>query len=125
MIPPACQPVEIVDLQIEAWRGRDATRFADFYAPDAVIVMGPGDDDTLEGREAIRMHYENAFLEMPADIQLEIANRITSGEYVIDEEALHGDGFAGEAVGIYRVEACLITHVQFLPWVDHEEGVAE
>ena len=71
------------------------------------------------------MHYENAFLEMPADTNLEIANRITSGEYVIDEEALWGDGFAGEAVAIYRVQSCLITHVQFLPWVDHEEGAAE
>ena len=56
---------------------------------------------------------------------LEIANRITSGEYVIDEEALHGDGFAGEVVATYRVQSCLITHVQFLPWVDHVEGVAE
>ena len=103
-----------------------------------------GEGDTLEGRDAIWAHYENAFLEMPADTNLEIANRITSGEYVIDEEALWGDGFAGEAVAIYRVQSvpilvqsqdfefedhytrrCLITHVQFLPWVDHEEGVAE
>jgi hypothetical protein len=36
-----------------------------------------------------------------------------------------GDAFAGEVVAIYRVQSCRITHVQFLPWVDHEEGVAE
>ena len=120
-----CLAMEVVDAQIVAWRARDAAAFADFYAPDAVIVMGPGEDDTLEGREAIRSHYENAFLEMPADTHLEIANRITSGEYVIDEEAMRGDGFAGEVVAIYRVQSCLITRVEFLPWVDHVEGVAE
>ena len=139
-----CLAMEVVDAQVVAWRARDAAAFAEFYAPDAVIVMGPGEGDTLEGRDAIWAHYENALLEMPADTKLEIANRITSGEYVIDEEALWGDGFAGEAVAIYRVQSvpilvqsqdfefedhytrrCLITHVQFLPWVDHEEGVAE
>ena len=120
-----CLAMEVVDAQIVAWRARDAAAFADFYAPDAVIVMGPGEDDTLEGREAIRSHYENAFLEMPAEAHLEIANRIVSGEYVIDEEAMRGDGFAGEVVAIYRVQSCLITRVEFLPWVDHVEGVAE
>ena len=120
-----CLPDEVVDAQVLAWRARDAAAFSEFYAPDAVIVRGPGDDDTLSGREAIREHYTNAFVEMPADTNLEIANRITSGEYVIDEEALWGDGFAGEAVAIYRVQSCLITHVQFLPWVNREEGVAE
>ena len=120
-----CLAMEVVDAQVIAWRARDAAAFAEFYAPDAVIIMGPGEDETLTGRAAIRDHYENAFIEMPADTNLEIANRITSGEYVVDEEALWGDGFAGEAVAIYRVESCLITHVRFLPWVDHEEGVAE
>lgn len=118
-----CPPDEVIDAQVVAWRARDAAAFVEFYAPDAVIDMGMG--DTLEGREAIREHYTNAFLEMPAETNLEIANRITSGEYVIDEEALWGDGFAGEAVAIYRVQSCLITHVQFLPWVNHEEGGAE
>ena len=119
-----CLPLEVIEPQIVAWRARDANAFAEFYAPDAVIVMSPG-GDVLTGRDAIRDFYADAFLEMPADAHLEIANRITSGEYVIDEEALWGDGFAGEAVAIYRVQNCLITHVDFLPWVDHAEGVAE
>ena len=120
-----CLAMEVVDAQIVAWRARDAVEFASFYARDAVIVMGPGDDDTIEGGDAIWRHYDAAFLEMPADAHLEIANRITSGEYVIDEEAMRGDGFAGEVVAIYRVQSCLITRVEFLPWVDHVEGVAE
>jgi len=120
-----CLAMEVVDAQIEAWRARDAAAFVEFYAPDAVIEMGPGDDDTLVGRDAIFAHYENAFLEMPANIHLEIGNRITSGEYVIDEEVMQADGLAGEVVAIYRVQACRITHVSFLPWVNHEEGVAE
>jgi len=120
-----CLAMEVVDAQIEAWRARDASAFVQFYAPDAVINMGPGDEDRLVGRGAILDHYENAFIEMPADVHVEIANRITSGEYVVDEEVQHGDGFAGEVVAIYRVQACLITSVQFLPWVNHEEGVAE
>ncbi len=120
-----CLAMEVVDAQIVAWRARDAAAFAEFYAPDAVIVMGPGEDDTLEGREAIRMHYENAFLEMPAGTHLEIGNRIVSGDYVIDEEVLHGDGFAGEVVAIYQLRSCLISRVEFLPWVDHAEGGAE
>jgi len=120
-----CLAMEVVDAQIEARRARDVSAFVQFYAPDAVIDMGPGDEDRLVGRDAILDHYESAFIEMPADVQVEIANRITSGEYVVDEEALHGDGFAGEVVAIYRVQACLITSVQLLPWVNHEEGVAE
>ena len=120
-----CLPDEVIDAQVLAWRARDAAAFSEFYAPEAVIVMGPGEDETLTGRPAIREYYANAFIEMPADTNIEIANRITSGEYVIDEEALWGDGFAGEAVVIYRVQSCQIAHVQMLPWVNHEEGVAE
>ncbi|MBN8552728.1 MAG: SgcJ/EcaC family oxidoreductase [Caulobacterales bacterium] len=120
-----CLAMEVVDAQIAAWRARDTAAFVEFYAPDAVIVMGPGEDDTLQGGDAIRTHYANAFLEMPADTHLEIANRITSGEYIVDEEAISAGGFAGEVVAICRVQSCQITHVQFLPWVNHEEGVAE
>ena len=120
-----CLAMEVVDAQIAAWRARDAAAFVQFYAPDAVIDMGPDVDESLIGRDAILAHYENAFLEMPADVHLEIGNRITSGEYVVDEEVIHAGGFGGEVVAIYRVQSCLITHVQFLPWVNHEEGVAE
>lgn len=120
-----CLADEVVDAQVLAWRARDAVAYSELYAPDAVVIMGTGEDETLTGRGAILDHYANAFIEMPADTNLETANRITSGEYVVDEVVMWGDGFAGETVVIYRVQSCLITRAEFLPWVNHEEGVAE
>ena len=120
-----CLAMEVVDAQVEAWRARDAAAFASHYAPDAVVVMGPGEEDTLIGREAIEDFYGNAFIEMPALIEMTISNRITSGEYVIDEETIVGDMISGEAVVIYQVRSCQIVRAEILPWVEHGEGVAE
>ncbi|WP_029087248.1 SgcJ/EcaC family oxidoreductase [Brevundimonas aveniformis] len=120
-----CLAMEVVDAQVEAWRARDAAAFASHYAPDAVVVMGSNEDEVLIGREAIQDFYGNAFLEMPAQIELTISNRITSGDYVIDEGTLVGDQVAGEAVVIYQVRSCQIVRAEILPWVEHGEGVAE
>ena len=122
-----CLAMEVVDAQVEAWRARDAAAFASHYAPDAVVVSVSleATPSVLIGREAIQDFYGNAFLEMPAQIELSISNRITSGDYVIDEETLVGDQVAGEAVVIYQVRSCQIVRAEILPWVEHGEGVAE
>lgn len=120
-----CLPDEVVDAQVVAWRARDAAAYAAVFAPDAVVVMGEGEDDTLRGRDAIRDFYENAFIERVANLEMVVTNRIISGNYVIDERAMSGDSVAGEIVGIYEVRGCEIVRQTFLPWVEHEEGVAE
>lgn len=116
-----CTPVGVVEAQIAAWRARDAAAFSALYAPDAVIYDHPG-EVLMEGRPAIEEHYANAFLEMPAATELTIANRIVSGDYVIDAEHIDADGFGVEAVVIYRVESCLIGRVDFLPALPVEQG---
>ena len=109
-----CDPVEVVDRQLAAWRARDAAAFASHYAADAVMTDHPG-VVTFSGREAIEARYAEVFAARgPAEVVIE--SRIVSGEYVIDDEAVSSAQGSARGVVIYRVQNCLIGRADYLPF---------
>ena len=109
-----CDPATVIDQQLAAWRARDAEAFASHYAADAVMTDHPG-VVTFSGREAIQARYAQRFAARgPAQVVIE--TRIVSGEYVIDDEAVSSARELARGVVIYRVQNCLITRADYLPF---------
>ncbi|MDP2116707.1 MAG: SgcJ/EcaC family oxidoreductase [Brevundimonas sp.] len=109
-----CDPATVVDQQLAAWRARDAEAFASHYAADAVMTDHPG-VVTFSGREAIQARYAQAFAARgPAQVVIE--TRIVSGDYVIDDESVSSARELARGVVIYRVQNCLITRADYLPF---------
>jgi hypothetical protein len=81
--------------------------------PDVVVQDGLG-STLMEGREAMRREYAPFFAEHP-QLRGEILTRITAGDYVIDEEHIHGwQPEPVHAVAIYHVADGLIDHVRLI-----------
>ena len=109
-----CDPAAVIDQQLAVWRVRDAVAFASHYAADAVMTDHPG-VVTFSGREAIQARYAEAFTTRgPAEVVIE--TRIVSGDYVVDDETVSWAQGGGRAVVIYRVQNCLITRADYLPF---------
>ena len=109
-----CDPATVIDQQLAAWRARDAQAFANYYAADAVMTDHPG-VVTFSGREAIQARYAQAFAARgPAEVVIQ--TRIVSGEYVIDDEAVSSARELARGVVIYRVQNCLISRADYLPF---------
>lgn len=111
----ACDPVTVVDQQIAAYRARDVEAFVAFYTPDAVLYDHPG-SVVMTGRDEMRREYTRTF-SASANMTLTIADRIVSGQYVIDKEAISDGVRHAEVVAIYHVNDCLIDRVDFTPVV--------
>jgi len=108
-----CDPATVVDQQLAAWRARDASAFAAHYAADAVMTDHPG-VVTVSGRDAIQAHYTTGFAAGPGEVSIQ--TRIVSGEYVIDDEIVSTPRGSGQGVVIYRVQNCLISRADYLPF---------
>lgn len=96
----------VVQAHVEAYKGRDAERFADCYADDA-RTLGPDGSVVAVGRAAVRQFYSKLFEQSP-ELHMRIAARIVVGDFVIDEEHASGLVFEGmpsqlHAAGVYRV----------------------
>jgi putative hydrolase of HD superfamily len=107
----------VVDAQIEAYRAKDIERYLSHFADDASVVFFDGTPMSSD-KEAIRLQYGKMFADSP-DLQVTIANRIVSGEFVIDEEHLSGFNYGGmpremTAVAIYRVVDGKIARMMIL-----------
>lgn len=109
-----CGPAAVIDQQLAAWRARDAEAFASHYAADAMMADHPG-VVTFSGREAIQARYARSFA-APGPAEAVIKTRIVSGEYVIDDEAVTTARGSVRGVVIYRVQNCLITRADYLPF---------
>ena len=102
-----------VDAQIRAYNARDVGGFIAQYALDVVVEDGTG-TILMRGREALRAEYGPFFAGSPG-LRGEIVQRIEIGEYVIDEERIHGwQPEPVRAVVIYHVKDGLIDPVRFL-----------
>jgi hypothetical protein len=108
---------DVVDAQIEAYRARDVERFVSCYADDASVVLFDG-TPMFADRQAMREQYGKLFADSP-DLQLTIANRMTAGEFVVDEEHVSGFQFDGmptemTALSVYRVTDGKISKLMLL-----------
>jgi|HubBroStandDraft_5_1064220.scaffolds.fasta_scaffold1804703_1 hypothetical protein len=110
-------PAAVIDGQIAAYRDRDLERFLSYYAADA-IILDPDGNPVMTGLAQLRQQYGQSFQANPG-LTIEIARRMTVGEYVVDEEHLSnlGDPAGPDtvtAVAIYRVTGGLISRVMLL-----------
>ena len=108
---------EVVDAQIEAYRARDVERFLSYYADDASVVAFDG-SAMFADKQAMREEYGKLFADSP-ELTVTIANRMATGDFVVDEE--HLSGFhSGEmptevaALSIYRVTDGKIAQLMLL-----------
>ena len=102
-----------VEAQLEAYNARDVERFLACYSADVVVQDGAG-TTLMQGREAMRAEYEAFFAGYP-DLRGEIVQRINAGDYVIDEERIHGwQRDPVHAVAIYHISDGLIDHVRLI-----------
>jgi hypothetical protein len=102
-----------VEAQLAAYNARDVDAFLACYAPDVVAEDGSG-SVLMSGAEEMRSAYEQFFQDFP-ELHGEVVSRIQVGDYVIDEERIHGwQDDVVSAVAIYHVSGAVIDHVRFL-----------
>jgi hypothetical protein len=105
--------VDQVEAQLRAYNARDVDAFVAQYAPDAVITDGKG-AVLMQGGAAIRAEY-GPFFEAYPELRAAITSRIAIGDYVIDEELIHGwQPEPVRAVAVYHVADGLIDRVTLL-----------
>ena len=106
-----------VQQQIDAYNDLDLDGFLAAYAEDAILEDGEG-NVMARGHDGIRALYGELFSRSPR-LHGEIVNRISVGEYVIDEERVTGIEMEGSpsevhAAVVYRVVGGKIAHVRLL-----------
>ena len=111
------EPADVVDAQVKAFQGRDLESFLACYSVNAVIKDADG-NVMMGGMESLRRMYGQLFRDSPA-LAVAIPNRMTVGEYVVDEEQIEGFNLAGyppaiHAVAVYRVSGQSIREVTLL-----------
>ena len=102
-----------VEAQLEAYNAHDVDGFLASYSPDVLVQDGAG-TTLMQGLDAMRTEYAPFFAEN-SELRGEIVHRINAGEYVIDEELIHG--WLPEpvrAVAIYHIADGLIDHVRLI-----------
>lgn len=102
-----------VEAQLEAYNARDVDRFLACYSAEVVVQDGAG-NTLMEGHGSMRAEYTPFFGGCP-DLRAELLHRIEAGDYVIDEERIHGwQPDPVRAVAIYHVADGLIDHVRLI-----------
>jgi len=107
----------VVDAQIEAFRARDVERFLSHYADDASVVVFDG-SAMFADKQAMREQYGKLFADS-SDLSVTIANRMTAGDFVVDEEHLSGFHFGDwptemTALSVYRITDGKISKLMVL-----------
>jgi uncharacterized protein (TIGR02246 family) len=111
----ACEPVDVVQTQLEAYNKRDVAAFVATYAPDAAVYNHPGVLQ-MRGRAEMTKQYGAMFKAMPSGYA-EVKNRIAVRDAVIDHEIAYeakGEPLI-EIAALYTVRNCLIQRVDFFP----------
>jgi hypothetical protein len=105
---------EVVQLQLDAYNGRDISTYAALFAPDACVsAIGDGKIFARDCRE-IREFYAARFASSP-ELHCELVSRIALGPWVVDHERVTGIGTSlVEIIAIYEVRDGLIRNVRFL-----------
>lgn len=102
----------IVQKQLDAYNSRDINAFLATYSNDIKLYNFPSELMT-DGIETMRKDYTN-FFKSAIDLNCKIANRIITGNKIIDEEFVTVNGKTFNAVVIYEVENGKIVKVTFL-----------
>lgn len=111
------EPRDIVQAAIDAYHDHDLDRCLAYYAPDVVVQDGDG-QVLMDGADAVRARYAKAIADNP-NVRYDIPNRITLGDWVIDEERVTGFTKPGapevlRAVLVYRLSGDRIREIRIL-----------
>ena len=111
------EPPAVVQAAIDAYHDHDLDRCLGYYAADVVVKDAEG-NILMDGADAVRSRYAKSILDNP-NIHYDIPNRITLGEWVIDEERVTGFNKPGSpdvmrAVLIYRLSGDRICEILIL-----------
>lgn len=111
------EPRDVVQAAIDAYHDHDLDRCMSYYASDVVVKDADG-TVAMDGREAVRGRYARSMSENP-EMHYDIANRISLGAFVVDEEHVTGLTKPGapeevHAVLIYRFSGDLIREITIL-----------
>jgi len=111
------EPSAVVQAAIDAYHDHDLDRCLGYYAADVVVKDAEG-NILMDGAGAVRSRYAKSILDNP-NIHYDIPNRITLGEWVIDEERVTGFTKPGStdvmrAVLIYRLSGDRIREIWIL-----------
>jgi hypothetical protein len=105
-------PIEIVQLQLDAYNARDLDAFAKTYAESIRIFRMPATEPAIVGMKQLREVYKARF--SSPGLHADIVNRIVIGNKVIDHERVVGiEKNPVEAVAVYEVTNGLIQVVWF------------
>ena len=108
---------DVVDAQIEAYQARDVQRFLSCYADDASAVLFDG-TPIFADKQVMREQYGKLFADSPG-LRLTIANRMTAGAFVVDQEEISGFRFGDmpteiTALSVYQVTDGKISKLMLL-----------
>jgi hypothetical protein len=108
---------DVIDAQIEAYRARDVERFLSHYADDASVVLFDG-TPMFPDKQVMREQYGKLFADSPG-LGITIANRISAGDFVVDEEHISGLHFGDmptemTALSVYRITNGKISKLMLL-----------
>ncbi len=106
-----------VQEQVDALNDRDLERFVSAFSPNVVVTDGAG-NVMMEGHDGLRTFYGPAFSQSP-QMHVDVLNRTSVGQYVIDEERVTGiavEGYPPEMHGaaVYKVVDGKIAYMQLL-----------
>lgn len=110
----AATPEEVVQRFVDAANALDAGAMAALVAEDAVFARLPGGEVMLDGRDAIRRHYERSLRSRPAEFHITVESRIVEGQFVIDQEHFAGLPGRSQATWMYLVQDGLIRRAWVL-----------
>jgi uncharacterized protein (TIGR02246 family) len=108
---------DVIDAQIEAFRAKDVEKFLSHYADDTSVVIFDG-TAMFPSKQVMREAYGKLFADSP-DLQVTVASRMATGDFVVDEEHLTGVRFEGmppemTALTVYRVADGKIARLMLL-----------
>jgi hypothetical protein len=108
-------PVDVVQLQLEAYNAHDLARFLATYSDSIRIYRPPNPEPVFSGKPALSRFYAAERFNRPA-LRADILNRTVLGNKVIDHElvwGVHDKPF--EIAAVYEVIDGLIQTVWQFP----------
>ncbi|MEM7762445.1 MAG: nuclear transport factor 2 family protein [Pseudomonadota bacterium] len=105
-------PLQIVNARMAAYNAHDIDAFLAVYSEDIQIYTYPNIALGTKGKAHLRGIFEPLFDE--GQVNVEIHQQITQGNYVINHETVSFAGKDTKYVSIYEVKDGLIVSVQFV-----------
>lgn len=106
-------PSDIVDAHLEPFNNRELEKLASAFSENVIVGLYQKDTTTV-GKESLKSGYEK-FYKRIKNSHIEVLNRITVGDYVIDYELAITNGEEEKQAAVYSTKDGLIASMFFIP----------